>query len=304
MALKSHVPLTGGQRWIDTKYHTPWTFGNCIYVSSVVGTQATLVSNASAGFSPESAYTTLDVAVGAAVASNADKIVLLPGHVDTVTAAGGIDLDVAGIHIIGIGEGRLKPRINFTTSTGADIDIDAANITIENVYFDLTGIDALAAPLDINATDFTLRGCEIETGDSGGQATLALLTDANASRLTVERCFFFGSTDAGTATCLRIVGGDGHKILDNIAQGNYTTTLGFIDNNTTPCTNTIVGRNVINNRTASSTKAMVFDASSTGQIFGNQMQILNGSAPITGAAMSWVGANYYSATIATAGTLI
>jgi hypothetical protein len=34
------------------------------------------------------------------------------------------------------------------------------------------------------------------------------------------------------------------------------------------------------------------------------MQVLTGTAPIVGAAMSWVGRNYYAATIATAGTLI
>ena len=43
---------------------------------------------------------------------------------------------------------------------------------------------------------------------------------------------------------------------------------------------------------------------STGQISGNQMQILSGTAPITGDAMAWVGNNYYAAAIATAGTLI
>jgi hypothetical protein len=50
---------------------------------------------------------------------------------------------------------------------------------------------------------------------------------------------------------------------------------------------------------------MVFTASSTGQIAGNAMQILGGgTAPITGAAMSWVGPDYYASTIATGSTLV
>ncbi len=51
-------------------------------------------------------------------------------------------------------------------------------------------------------------------------------------------------------------------------------------------TNAVVDGNRINNLTASSTKSMVFVAGSTGMISNNRMQILSGSAPITGAALS------------------
>ncbi|MGL4553971.1 MAG: hypothetical protein ACRC33_22655 [Gemmataceae bacterium] len=256
------------------------------------------------GLSPDAPFATLDYAVGQCSANEGDVIFAMPGHVETVTAAAGLDLDVAGIRIIGLGQGRNRPAVTFTTATTADLDVDADNITVENVYFNLTGFDALAAPLDVNAAGFTLRDCEFNTGDATNQAVLAILTDANASRLTVEGCIFRGTADAGTAACIRIVGGDGHVIRNNFFSGAYTTSLGAIDNVTTACTNALVEDNSINNLTASSTKAMVFVAASTGQIRRNTMQILSGTAPITGAAMSWVGQNYYAATIATAGTLI
>jgi hypothetical protein len=115
---------------------------------------------------------------------------------------------------------------------------------------------------------------------------------------------FIGTTDAGTAAAVRVVGGNEHVIKGNRFYGAYTTSLGAIDNATTACLRVTIADNVIENATASSTKAMVFQSGSTGSITGNRMQILSGSAPITGAAMSWVGANYYAATIATAGTLI
>lgn len=249
-------------------------------------------------------FTTIDAAVGACVANRGDVIFVMPGHTETVSAAAGIDLDVAGISIIGLGENDLRPTITFGTSTAADMDVDAANITVENIVFNLTGVDALVAPIDVNAAGFTMRNCKVVTASASAQATLAVLTDANASRMTIEDCQFLGTTDAGTATAIRIVGGNEHIIRNNRFFGAYTTSLGAIENNTTACLRVQITGNWIQNATASSTKAMVFDSGSTGVISGNHIQILSGAAPITGAAMSWVGANYYAATIATAGTLI
>jgi len=115
---------------------------------------------------------------------------------------------------------------------------------------------------------------------------------------------FLGSQDAGTAAAIRIVGGNEHVIDGNYFHGNYTTTLGAIDNVTTATLRTRVSNNYIFNATASSAVAMTFVSTSTGIISGNYMQVLTGTAPIVGAGMSWVGGNYYAAVIATAGTLI
>lgn len=281
--------------------------GKVFFVSSV--TTGNIINRIQQMIHPDTSgvarfYTTIDAAIGNCVANRGDLIIVLPGHTETVSAAAGIDCDVAGITIVGIGSGSLKPTITFSTSTAADMDIDAANVTIKNIKFDLTGIDALVAPIDVNAANFTLQDCLVVTASASAQATLALLTDANANGLTLLNNEFLGTTDAGTATAVRIVGGNEHKIVGNRFYGAYTTSLGAIENNTTACLRVLVRNNIIQNATASSTKAMVFDSGSTGTICENKMQILSGTAPITGAAMSWVGQNYYAATIATAGTLI
>jgi hypothetical protein len=54
-----------------------------------------------------------------------------------------------------------------TTATTADMDVDAANITVSNLLF-TGGVDELAGPIDINAADFTMINCE--TRDVTGQA--------------------------------------------------------------------------------------------------------------------------------------
>jgi len=252
----------------------------------------------------EQPFLTMDFAVGRCEANNGDVIFVKPGHTETIVAAGRLALDVAGITFVGLGQGRSRPLINFTTVTTADMDVDAANITLANFRISLVGVDALAAPIDVNAADFSLLGCEIECANATNQATLAVLTDANANRFWMEGCNVHGTNNAGMTAAVRLVGGAGHHIIGNDFIGAYTDGVGAIENLTTACTETFVGYNRINNLTAASTKAMVFVSTSTGQIYQNYMQILSGTAPITGAAMSWVGANYYAATIATAGTLI
>ena len=249
-------------------------------------------------------YGTIDAAMSACVDARGDVIYVLPGHTETITAAAGIVCDKAGVRIQGMGEGAHRPTITFSTSTAADINIDAAHVTIDNVIFNLTGIDALVAPIDVNAANFTLSNSLVITASASAQATLGILTDANASRMKLFNNEFLGTTDAGTAAAVRIVGGNEHVIKGNRFYGAYTTTLGAIDNATTACLRVQVTENYIQNATASSTVAMTFQAGSTGVIANNRMQILSGTAPIVGAAMSWAGGNYYAATIATAGVLI
>lgn len=254
------------------------------------------------GRSWDGAFTTTALAMAQAVVG--DKIVYAPGHVETTTAAAGLVVNKAGVHLLGMGNGRRRPVFSYTTAVGASFDVTAANVTLENLVFTPTGIDNVTAAINISAADCTLLGCEMQHATATGQAALGILTTAAADRLRVIGCKFYGTTDAGTNAALRIVGGDAHEIRENIFHGAYASGTGPIENITTACTNTIVSDNRINNLTASSTKAMVFVATSTGMISRNYMQILSGAAPITGAAMSWVGGNYYIGAIATAGTLI
>lgn len=238
------------------------------------------------------------------VTSLGDTIYVLPGHNENVTSNTSHVLNASGVKIIGLGTDEDRPTLYLDTATTTLISVTAPEVSLENFIIDGTGFDAIVTMFSVVAPGFVLKNCKIITGNSTSQATSVLTTTALANRLRVEGCYFTGSTDAGTATCLIIVGGDSHVIKGNTFMGNYTTSLGAIQNVTTACTNTLVENNVIVNRTASATVCMTFVSTSTGLIRGNHMQILTGSAPIVGAAMSWVGANYYAAVIATAGTLI
>ena len=171
------------------------------------------------------------------------------------------------------------------------------------MFFNLCGVDALTCAFDVAAADVTIRNCTFITATASAQADAAIIV-STVDRFCLENCVFIGTGDAGTAAALTIIGGDGHIIKNNIFQGAYSAGVGAIRNITTAMTNTVIDGNIIQNYTASSSKAITAVAGSTGTIRDNRMQILTGTAPITAAGMYWVGRNYYAATIATAGTLI
>lgn len=164
--------------------------------------------------------------------NNGDIIMVKPGHTETVTAAAGLALDVAGVTLIGLGNGSDRPTINFTTVVGADMDVDAANITMVNFLF-TGGIDALTGPIDVNAADFAMIGCE--TRDVTGQATDFIVTDANADRMLLDGWVHRGSASAGADTAITIVGGDNITIRNFWIDGNFA--VACIENVTTAAVN-------------------------------------------------------------------
>lgn len=176
-------------------------------------------------------FSTIDYAVGQCTASVGDVIMVKAGHVETVTAAAGIALDVAGITLVGLGNSRNRPKINFTTAVGASMKVTAANITMSNFWF-TGGIDALTNPIHVDAADFVLTDWTYT--DVTGQCTDCVLTTANADRMELANFEYDGATAAGTNAGIAIVGGDGIKIHNFIADGNFA--VGFIDVRTTATT--------------------------------------------------------------------
>lgn len=173
-------------------------------------------------------FASIDYAVGRCTANKGDIIMVKPGHVETVSAAGGLALDVAGIAIVGMGTGSLRPTVNFTTVVGADMNIDAANITIVNMLF-TGGIDALTGPIDINAADCALLN--IETRDVTGQATDFIVGDDNCDRLLISGWKHLGAAAAGADTAITVVGADDVVIENFDIYGNFA--VGAIEQLTT-----------------------------------------------------------------------
>jgi hypothetical protein len=220
-------------------------------------------------------FSSIDYAIGQCSGSTPDIILVAPGHTEALVAAKGIVCDVAGVYILGVGYGTLRPLITFGTATTVDMDIDAANVTFDNVRFDFTTVDAVAAPIDVNASDFTMKRCDLLLADAGGQATLAITADANAHNMTIQDCYFHGSADAGTVEAILLAGASDNTVIrNNKFVGAYTAGTGAISI-TGAATNIDIDGNFMSNLTANSTVCILCAATVviTGLIRNNMYRV-------------------------------
>ncbi len=253
------------------------------FVNSVSG------SNGYDGSTPDAPFSTLDYAVGKCTASKGDVIIALPGHVETVTAAAGLAIDVAGINLIGVGQGSLRPTINYTTATTATTVVSAANCLMRNFLF-TGGIDALVSPLSVQAADFWLDSCEYR--DVTGQCTDFLLTTAAADRMQVTGLRYNGAAAAGTNAGIAIVGGDSIIIDGTYADGNFA--VGFIDVRTTATTNISVRNMIARTRNSADVVGVDTITGSTGIIGPNLYFALQDNAANFAGSFSGATFRYHS----------
>lgn len=203
------IPVLGAGNGIPT------TTGNYWFVDSGIG------SNGYDGKSPTHPFATIDYAIGKCTASNGDIIVVAPGHSEAISAAAGINLDVAGVTVVGLGEGRKRPEITYSTSTAATLAVGAADCVLKNVVVDMTGKDAVIQGIDVNAAGFQLLNCEVITADATGQVLTAVTADENADRLKILGCRFYGTSDTGSSAAIGIFAQEG-VVADDVEIGYCT----------------------------------------------------------------------------------
>jgi hypothetical protein len=146
-------------------------------------------------------FGTLDYAIGRCSANKGDIILVKPGYIGTVSSAGGIDMDVAGIAIIGLGAGSDMPKLQWGSST-ADIDVDAANITLKNFYLDARGYATVTTMIDVNSHHFTIEDCEFNMGSS----TLTAIDVGNSATATTCLRLVCKTQEAGAGSFIHLGG--------------------------------------------------------------------------------------------------
>lgn len=232
------------------------------------------------------------------VASRGDVILVLPGHTETITAAGGVALSLAGISLIGLGVGGLRPTLTFSTSAAASFNITAANILVQNIRF-VTNVASLTAFMNISAADVTIDQCEFIFQTSTLATVNCIVTAATADRLKVTNCTFYGvaaTSASATTSCIKHESGVDYVIENNIIVGKLTQGIVNVA--------TVLRGSIHNNRfiIGTGTVAITMAAASTPFITNNRINVASGTAPITAAA-GFVAGNIYSAAAGvTAGT--
>jgi len=208
------------------------TSGKVWYVNS---TTTNASDTTASGESWDSPLATIDAAVGKCTANVGHKIYVGPGHAETVTAAAGLVFDIAGIEVVGFGIGTNRPAINLGTATTADVDVDAANVTLRNLRF-VSAINSLANCLDVNANNCTVDGCDF-IGASTLEIVCGIDIATTTDNHTISNCYFYQptdpeGTDGNAATgCIYLVDSENVTIENCRFIGQWETA--FIHNKTT-----------------------------------------------------------------------
>ena len=213
-------------------------------------------------------FATVDYAISRCTASRGDIVMVKPGHSETFSAADGFDIDIAGVAVIGLGSGSLRPKFILDTAATADVNISAANCTLYNVVFEagfadiVRGVQVTAANAAIINVEFTDQAAD-ENWLTPIKATSTV--DNNADGLWVEGCKWYSPDAAGlefiefnaqikklvakhnyvvhegTTTAVLILGATGKDLLGADIQSNFISTKItsgnlFIDSDSTAST--------------------------------------------------------------------
>lgn len=212
-------------------------------------------------------FATVDYAVGRCTANRGDIIFVKPGHAETLAAADGIALDVAGVAIIGLGTGTLMPAFTLSATT-SDINISAANCAIKNIRL-VPSVSGVVRGIQVTAVHATIEGIVVldagatneilsvvkATGTTDNEVDGLWISDckAFATSTAIEEFFEFNAqinglvfknnliVNEGTAAGAAIAGATGKDLLNAYIGFNKVSTKPtsgnlFVDSDSTAST--------------------------------------------------------------------
>jgi len=277
------------------------TPGNVWFVNS----GATYCSDtAGYGQNPDKPFATLDYAIGKCTANQNDTIYVLPGHAESLTTAIGVNVDVAGIRIIGIGQGALIPKFSLTAAEGS-ITLAAANCLIENIwlYSSFTTGVTTGITWAATATGTTIRKIKM-TEATNDKEFLTWISVATAiTDITIEDCYLQGIIGGTDANAIIFAGTSTNcQINRNYIYGDFSGDV--IDHNTgASITLRCENNRIVNMDTGAAGDCISLKSDGTGYLTGNYGFYNKNDATIfTGAAAIW-HQNYGSNTLGDSGIL-
>lgn len=223
------------------------------------------------GRSPDKPFSTLAYAFSSDLVDSGDVVYILPGHTETVDAAGDITMDIAGVTVVGLGRGSSRPTFTFATSTAATWLITAANVTVKNVLITATGTIDVVNAITVTGADCLLEDIEVREPAATTQFVDPVIVSTGADRCKLVRyvCRSHASGDAIQSAVLISAAVDGVEIIDHYSDGLFAT--GNIES-TAAATNTIIANAVVRNRHATRDGGINLHANNTGFILSPRVR--------------------------------
>ncbi len=224
---------------------------------------------------------TITKALTLCTANRGDIILVKPGYTEDVTASDLAISTVAGVAIIGMGTGGLKPTLT-STATGSLVTCAVNNVSLYNFRF-VASVASVVSGLSITGEDFSIDSCEFMSGVAASDFDIALIASALAMGLSVTNCTFNSeSTVAGLpvteapAVGIRTLA-DRSFIAGNTILGNFSTAA--IHNVTTAALGvTIIDNDVYNISSSAGGGFISLAAGCSGLIMRNMGTSLDTSA--------------------------
>ncbi len=236
-------------------------------------------------------FSTIAYALSRCTAGRGDIIIVKPGHAETISSASILSLNVAGVSIIGLGQGSARPTLTFTTANTANIPVTAANMSIQNFLFvaNFLNIASLMTATGTNTpTDFNIEGCEFRDTTASLNALTVFTGNATANScdgLRVAGCRISSLGTTAATTAIKVSSAtDRVQILDNFGcwavLNNTAAMLAAGANN---MTNFEFARNRLERPNTTSTSGSFISTSATawtGHAYENYMYQLDNTAGI------------------------
>ena len=200
------------------------------------------------GMTWTTATDTLDEAVD--LASAGDTILIADGHAENLTGADGVDVDVAGLTIKGLGNGERRPTFSFT-NTASEFVIGGTgdNSSIENLRFIAT-VDSVIKAIDVEAAcvGWSIIECEFKAETTTtDEFDDTIIIGAASDNGLIKDCRFLGDPGANAEpqSAINFVDCDNLRIIGNQFFGDRA--VACIENASTASNNILIEGNILFN---------------------------------------------------------
>lgn len=274
--------------------------GERFFVNSSTGTDA-----AGYGKNPDAPFASLDYAIGQCTANRGDIIYVMPGHTESTTTADAelFDIDVAGVQVIGLGNGALRPTFTLGVAS-ATVVIGAPNCRLSNVRIK-GDVSDLATGLEIEAAAVN---CEVDHCHFFDTATnkdmlITVAVAADADYLHFHHNHIDGIIGGEATEGVKFAGGcDGLRFYENDIYGDYKTG-GAVSLSAAASLRVFIHNNRIINAGADAGLCINCHAGTTGSIAWNHAGSVKANTETIVAAGAHSAENYGNDAAGTSGIL-
>lgn len=165
-------------------------------------------------------YTTIALANAACLAGRGDVILVASGHTESISSNTALTMSIAGVTVVGLGNGAQRPVITLDTANTATINVSAASVTFKNIIF-VGNFLAIASVFTLTtAKDFAVRNNEFRDTSAILDFLFIVTTDTtsnHADGLIIDGNIITSTTAAGVQGLVSALGtNDRFQITNNI----------------------------------------------------------------------------------------